>query len=112
MEPYFAELEQHMNIVHDLAQQARSKGLDPSRDVEVFIAKNMAERVVGLISIVSDRIKHTSLIQRIAELEQQFGAQDWRVALTISLETAQEKFCPFPTKREAIEIGIRVGIAP
>ena len=49
--------------------------------------------------------------QRIKELEAVHGKLNWRVALDVSLEVAQEKFCKFASKKEAIEIGIRIGIA-
>ena len=49
--------------------------------------------------------------KRIQELEKEYGAQDWRVALKIALEVAQEKFCKFKDKKEALEIGIRTGFA-
>ncbi len=111
MENYFLEIERDVMKAYDLCQKARATGKDPARDVEVFLAKNMAERVVGLITIVSDKIKDSGVVERIARLEKEYGAQDWRVALTIALEVAQEKFCTFSDRREAMEVGIRVGIA-
>lgn len=111
MESYFASLERQVHHIYTLSRQARSKGFDPHCDVEVLLAKNMAERVVGLISVVADSIKNTTIVQRIEELEQHYGTQDWRVAFTLALEVAQEKFCAFSDKREAMEIGIRVGLA-
>jgi DNA polymerase II large subunit len=111
MEPYFEALEHDVKNIYRLCSKARKKGLDPSPDVEVLLAKNMAERVVGLISVVSDKIRDTTIVQRIDELEKKYSAQDWRVALTIALEVAQEKFCSFEDKKEAMEIGIRIGVA-
>jgi len=48
---------------------------------------------------------------RIKELEQQYSVQDWRVALTIAAEIADQRFCTFETKERAMDVGIRVGIA-
>src|SRR3989338_749653 len=45
------------------------------------------------------------------DLEDQFGVQDWRVALTVAAETAEQKFCVFSTKEHALDVGIRIGIA-
>lgn len=111
MEDYFIALEQQVQKAYSLAQQARQQGFDPDKQVEVMLAKNMAERVVGLISVVAQQIKDSHLVERIEELENTYGAQDWRVALTIALEVAQQKFCTFENQHEAMEIGIRTGIA-
>src|SRR3989338_5231576 len=73
--------------------------------------KNMAERVEGLVSVMAPQIINKGIPQRIKELEAKFGKLDWRVALSVSLEVAQEKFCKFATQKEAIETGIRIGIA-
>ena len=93
------------------ANTARSKGYDPEETVSIPLAKNMAERVEGLVSVAEPKIMNRGLPQRIKELEAIYGKLDWRVALAISLETAQEKFCTFENQRSAIEMGIRVGLA-
>ncbi len=108
---YFEEITNRVNDAYKTAQDARAKGLDPENTVAILLAKNMAERVVGLISVVAPQIINTTLIQRIAELETEFGLLDWRVGLKIAVEVAQEKFCSFEDKLTAMEIGIRVGFA-
>lgn len=108
---YFESIDSEVNIAFGLANRCRSKGLDPEDHVEIMLAKNMAERVVGLISVVAPDLKNSGLVDRIKELEVQYGMQDWRVALTVALETAEEKFVKFDDKRTAMEIGLRVGIA-
>ncbi|MEK6963173.1 MAG: DNA polymerase II large subunit [Nanoarchaeota archaeon] len=111
MQEYFAKLEKECFLLYDLASEARKKGFDPEETVEITIAKNMAERVIGLISVVAPQIKGSGAAERISDLEKEFGALDWRVAMHISLEVAQEKFCKFKNQLEAMEIGIRVGFA-
>ncbi len=108
---YFFELEKETNKCLQVAQLARKKGFDPADEVEVILARNMAERVEGIISVVAPQIKDSGVVNRITELEKEYGFQDWRVALSIALEVAQEKFCSFKDKREAMEVGIRVGFA-
>jgi len=108
---YFEELKKGVNTTFEIAKKAREKGLDPTNTVEVKLASNMAERVVGLVSVMAPQIIGTGIVDRIVELEEQYGSLDWRVALVISLEVAQEKFCKFKDKIEAIEIGIRIGFA-
>jgi len=71
----------------------------------------MAERVEGLISVIAPQIVGKGLPERLKALEKEFGALDWRVSLVIALEIAKEKFCKFKDKTEAVEMGIRVGLA-
>ncbi|MFH1174095.1 MAG: DNA polymerase II large subunit [archaeon] len=111
MKQYFAKLEKECLRLYAVASEARKKGYDPDLVVEVNLAKNMAERVVGLISVVAPQIKGSGAAERIVALEQQYGLLDWRVALTIAEEVARQKFCTFPSEKEAIEVGIRTGFA-
>ncbi len=111
MKDYFTHIQEQTNACYALAHTARSKGLDPVKNVEVILAKNMAERVLGLISVVSEQIRTSKLVERITALEKQYGAQDWRVALSIALETAQGTICPFSDPKEAMEVAIRIGLA-
>lgn len=108
---YFEDIKSDVNIAFSLANKCRAKNLDPEDHVEIMLAKDMAERVVGLISVVAPELKKTNLVERIKELEEKFGTQDWRVALTVALEVAQEKFVKFETKELAMEIGLRVGLS-
>jgi len=108
---YFLQLQKQCTQIHDIAEQARQQGYDPSTTVEVSLAKNMAERVVGLISVMAPQIKNTKAAERIEELEKKYGLLDWRVALLIAKEVAEEKFCKFKDKKEAIEVGVRTGFA-
>ncbi len=96
---------------YDIAQKARKKGFDPEPYVDVPLAKNLSERVEGLVSAIAPNIRGKGIPDRIQELEQQYGKLDWRVALQVSLEVAQQKFCTFPDQRFAMETGIRIGIA-
>jgi DNA polymerase II large subunit len=109
MQAYFASLEKECKRAYEIAQKARAKGYDPQQVVEIRLARNMAERVIGIISVAAPQIIGKGAEQRIIELEQQYGAQDWRVALVIAEEVAREKFCTFKDKKEAMEMGIRTG---
>lgn len=111
MQEYFDMIVEDVQKAHDIATEARKKGFDPVDEVEVKLAKNMAERVVGLISVVAPQIVGSGAVERIQKLEEEYGALDWRVALKIAEEIAQEKFCKFKDKKEAMDIGIRTGFA-
>ncbi len=108
---YFEDIKEKINIAHKLASVAKSKGYDPDTKVEVALAENMAQRVVGLISVLAPQIVNSGVVEKIEELEKQYGALDWRVALKIAEEIALEKFCKFKDKKEALEIGVRTGFA-
>ncbi len=111
MKKYFQDIDKKIKLAYNLAGKARKKGYDPEDKVAIPLAKNMAERVEGLISTISPEITKSGLSKRIKELEKKFGELDWRVALTISLEIAKEKLCKFEDKLKAMEVGIRVGLA-
>lgn len=107
----FEQLNTEVQSCYALAQQAKNVGVDPDLTVKIPLAKNMAERVEGLISTVAPEILGKGVPERIQELEKQYGSQDWRVAMVIAEEVALEKFCTFSDKKKAIETGIRVGFA-
>ncbi len=111
MTDYFTALQEGVERSFLVAQRARAEGYDPEPVVEVALAANLAERVIGLISIVAPRLKGSGLVARILELEERYGKLDWRVACIAALEVAQQRFCAFSTVTEAIEVGIRVGFA-
>ena len=111
MENYFSKISEQIERCYEAANRARAKGYDPEAKVAIPLAKTMAERVEGLVSAASPEITGAGVPSRIYELEGQYGKLDWRVALQISLEVAQQKLCKFSTEIRAMETGIRIGIA-
>src|SRR3989344_3193917 len=108
---YFDKLEKELRRAYNIAEEARSKNLDPAEHVEILLAENMSERVEGLISTVAPQIKGSGISHRLQELEEKYNAGNWKIGMIIALETVQEKFCKFKDKKEAIEVGLRVGLA-
>lgn len=108
---YFTLLNNNLKEAYKLAKIARAKGYDPSDNVEIPLAENMAERVEGLISAVIPQLKGKGIIKRIHELEDSYGALAWEVAFRIAEEVADQKFCKFSSLKEALEAGIRTGFA-
>jgi len=111
IESYFDEINAKVTKAYSVANNARAKGFDPSKEVEIPIAKDMAERVEKLIGVVAPQIVGKGIPERIVELESEYGKLDWRVALSVSLEVANGKFCKFENNLDAINTGIRIGIA-
>lgn len=108
---YADRLEREVQYCYQLARQARQQRLDPENEVNIPLAKNMAERVAGIISIVAPQLIASPMAERIQELEKEYSKLDWRVGFQIAEEVAREKFCRFADQREAVEVGIRVGFA-
>ena len=108
---YFEEIDKKVKLAYSVANKARKRGYDPEQRVCSPCAKNMAERVEGLISTIAPQIVGSGISKRIHELEKKYGVLDWRIALKIAEEISEEKFCKFNSKLEAAEIGIRVGFS-
>jgi DNA polymerase II large subunit len=54
-EAYIARLEQECDVVYQLAEQARSKGLDPRMTVEIPRASDLADRTQKLLDFLHPR---------------------------------------------------------
>ncbi len=111
IQAYFEKTSAHVLRCYELAGKARAKGLDPEPAVPIPLAKNMAERVVGLISVVAPQVVNSPVTERIIALEKKYGLLDWRVGFLIAEEVAKQQVCQFASKEEAMEVGIRVGFA-
>ncbi len=108
---YFLSLDAELKKAYKIASAARKKGLDPEDKVDVPLARNMAQRVEGLVSDMIPQLVNTGMTKRIGELEKAYSKLDWRVALKIAEEVAKGKFCKFKDKKEAMEAGIRTGFS-
>ena len=108
---YFQLIEQQVKKSYDLARVARGKGLDPVSDVETPIAMSLAEKVIGLISTIYPQLNDLKIVNRILELEKEYGQLDMAVSLKIAEEIAKEKFCKFESLLQAMDAGVRVGFA-
>ena len=90
MQQYFAEIERRVRTAYSIAEEARSKGLDPVSIVEIPIATSLAERVTGLVAARHPQINDQRIVKRIKELEKESGIQDPVVAFKIAEEVALE----------------------
>ena len=107
---YFDKISEEVKKNYSIAGVARKRGVDPVSDVEVPLANSLAERVVGLVSVLYPQVLDKRIVERITELEKKFGSLDPAVALTIAEEVAKEKFCKFKSHLEAVEAGIRIAL--
>jgi len=111
IDEYFKDISEKVDSCYSLAEEARSKGLDPVNKVEVPLAISLAEKAVGLISVVYPQLNDKRIVNRILALEKEFGQLSSTVAFKISEEIAKEKYCKFEDLLQAIDAGIRVGFA-
>jgi len=108
---YFMDIEKKALREYNLASEARNKGFDPKNHVEISLARNVGERIAGLIGALYPDIKGKGLPERILKLEEEFEPGDWRVALTIAKEVVQGNFIKLKSKVEMLELATRVGLA-
>ena len=80
---YFERLEKETHHLYEIANKARSKGLDVNLETEVPLAKDLAERVEGLVG-------PKGVANRIKELEKDIDRES--VAFEIAAEIASGKF--------------------
>jgi len=111
IEQYFKTIEAGVDKAYKVANAARAKGFDPANEVEIPIATTLAEKAVGLISVVYPQINDKRIVKRILELEEEHGQLDIAVAFLIAEEVAKEKYCKFENLIEAIDAGIRLGFS-
>ncbi len=108
---YFDRLESGVRKEWKVAEEARAKGLDPADKVEMSLAMSLAEKAIELVATMYPQLKDNKIINRVLELEKEFGKSDLAVSFRIAEEIAKEKFCKFESLLQAIDAGIRVGFA-
>ena len=108
---YFDKIEEDVKKAYEIAGKARALGIDPVNEVETLVATSLAEKTIGLISVVYPQLNDKKIINRILELEKEHGQLDITVSFKIAEEIAKEKYCRFKDLLEAMDAGIRVGFA-
>jgi len=111
IQTYFENLKKEVDKVYSISNEARSKGYDPSEEVEIPLAMSLAEKVVGLISTIYPQMKETKIAERILELEKEYGKMDTTIVFKIAEEVSKQKFCKFKDLLESMDAGIRIGFA-
>lgn len=111
LDQYFKHISDEVKRSYKIAEVARSKGLDPISKVETPIAISLAEKAVGLISVIYPQLQDERIVNRIIDLEKQYGQLTMSVCLGIAEDIAKEKYCKFENLTEAIDAGIRVAFS-
>lgn len=104
---YFEQLEKETHELYDIANEARSKGLDVETKTEIPLAKDLAERVEGLVG-------PKGVAKRIKKLEEDMSREE--VAFEIAAEIASQE-CDetgdklAEKKQEFADQGLRTALA-
>ncbi len=100
---YFEHLQQGLKDAMQIAQAARSQGRDPTTDVEIPLAVDLAERVEKLIGI-------PGIAVRVRELEEK-GLSREEAALAIGVDFAEGRLGKGASKIQSVENAIRTSVA-
>src|SRR5512137_2866641 len=101
MEAYEKSLMDNLHIAIAIAEKARRCGLDPSTEVEIPVASDLADRVEALLGI-------KGVAMRIRELESQMSREE--VALRIGDDFVERKFGE-TTDEQILDHAIRTAMA-
>ena len=104
---YFERLEKETNDVYDVANEARSRGFDVETETEIPLAKDLAERVEGLVGPIG-------IAKRIKELENDMSREEvaFKIATEISSKDIEETGEKALAGREALaDQAVRTALA-
>ncbi|KPU62418.1 DNA polymerase II large subunit [Thermococcus sp. EP1] len=102
MKKYFDSLQREINKAYEIAQKARSQGRDPSKEIEVPQATDMAGRVESLVG-------PKGVAERIRTLVKEYGKE--LAALKIVDEIIEGRFGKFESKEKLADQSVRTALA-
>jgi len=101
---YFDSLEAELSRCMEVAGKARSLGRDPSPEVEIPVAHDLADRVEALIQL-------PGVAERIRQLDSEHNGEREPVALQVALEVARGDIGGIGEPDRALETAIRCAVA-
>jgi DNA polymerase II large subunit len=101
-ERYFHRLESQLDDAFEVAERAKERGADPKPEVEIPVAKDMADRVENILGIdgVADRVR---------ELEGEMSREE--AALMLAEDFAEGRVGDYETKAGKVEGAVRTAVA-
>ena len=103
-ERYFERLEAGLEDALAVARRARERGGDPSDDVEIPIAKDMADRVENILDI-------DGVAERVRELEADPDRTREEAALALAADFAEGTVGDYDTPAGKVEGAVRTAVA-
>ncbi|MEF8778372.1 MAG: DNA polymerase II large subunit, partial [Natronomonas sp.] len=103
-EQYFERLEAGLEEALDVAREARERGGDPTADVEIPIAKDMADRVENILGI-------DGVAERVREMEADPDLSREEAALELAADFAEGTVGEYDTSAGKVEGAVRTAVA-
>lgn len=101
-ERYFEQIEDRLDAAFSIASSAKERGGDPSTEVEIPVAKDMADRVENILGI-------TGVATRVRELEGQMSREE--AALELAKDFAEGRVGEYESTAGKIEGAVRTAVA-
>ena len=104
---YFERLESETLKLYEIANEARSKGFDVELETEIPLAKDLAERVEGLVG-------PKGIAKRIKELEKDMSREEvaFEIAAEIASQESKETGAKLEAEKQAFaDQGLRTALA-
>ncbi|MDY6819048.1 MAG: DNA-directed DNA polymerase II large subunit [Halobacteriales archaeon] len=99
---YFDRIERQVEDAFEVARAAKAQGKDPETEVEIPVAKDMADRVENILGIdgVADRVR---------ELDARMSREE--AALELARDFAEDRVGDYETREGKIEGAVRTAVA-
>jgi DNA polymerase II large subunit len=101
-EAYFESLESRLDEAFDVAERAKERGEDPKPEVEIPVAKDMADRVENILGI-------DGVAERVRELEGQMSREE--AALELVEDFVEGSVGDYETDAGKVEGAVRTAVA-
>ena len=101
-ERYFERLESQLDRAFAVAEDAKTRGGDPEPEVEIPVAKDMADRVENILGI-------EGVAERVRELEGEFSREE--AALELAEDFAEGRVGDYDTRAGKVEGAVRTAVA-
>ncbi|WP_435146686.1 DNA-directed DNA polymerase II large subunit [Halobaculum sp. P14] len=101
-ERYFARIEDRLDEAFERAEAARAQGKDPGTDIEIPVARDMADRVENILGI-------PGVAERVRELEGEMSREE--AALELVTDFVEGTVGDFDSREGKVEGAVRTAVA-
>jgi len=101
-ERYFERVESDLDDAFEVARRARADSADPKPEVEIPVAKDMADRVENILGI-------EGVAERVRELEGEMSREE--AALELAADFAEGRVGDYESKAGKVEGAVRTAVA-
>ncbi|QZY00708.1 DNA polymerase II large subunit [Halobaculum rubrum] len=101
-ERYFTRIEDRLDEAFERAEAAKAQGKDPETEIEIPVARDMADRVENILGI-------PGVAERVRELEEEFSREE--AALELVTDFVEGTVGDFDSRAGKIEGAVRTAVA-